>query len=185
MRRKIVSIGLCLVMVVAMLMVPAITDSTVGTEQAEALRWMRSNSVTAEGSMMLFRMYNPNSGEHFYTTNVAERNNLYYAGWDYELRWEVYPPGQGSPVYRLYNPNAGDHHYTMNYAEFSNLVSVGWVNEGIAFQAGGPCTVYRQYNPNAVAGSHNYTPSQAENNSLVMAGWYGEGYAWSVLDYEY
>ena len=32
----------------------------------------------------MFRMYNPNSGEHFYTGNQAERDTLVQAGWKYE-----------------------------------------------------------------------------------------------------
>ena len=32
----------------------------------------------------MYRLYNPNSGEHFYTASVSERNNLYDLGWHYE-----------------------------------------------------------------------------------------------------
>ncbi|WP_347401781.1 hypothetical protein [Candidatus Enterococcus murrayae] len=62
----------------------------------------------------IFRLYNPNSGEHFYTANGTEVNNLKKAGWkDEVLGWLA--PSSGSNVYRLYNPNAkkaGAHHYT-------------------------------------------------------------------------
>nr|WP_200849506.1 hypothetical protein [Enterococcus sp. CSURQ0835] len=30
------------------------------------------------------RMYNPNSGEHFYTASLSERNALLNAGWQHE-----------------------------------------------------------------------------------------------------
>lgn len=35
-------------------------------------------------SVQMHRVYNPNSGEHFYTQNVAEKNNLVSKGWRYE-----------------------------------------------------------------------------------------------------
>lgn len=59
----------------------------------------------------MYRLYNPNSGEHFYTANTVERDKVKKAGWKYEgIGWNA--PASGDPVYRLYNPNAGDHHYS-------------------------------------------------------------------------
>lgn len=85
-------------------------------------------------SVQMYRVYNPNSGEHFYTQNVAEKNNLVSKGWRYEgIGWNG--PTSGNPVYRLYNPNAGDHHYTLNANEKNNLVSKGWRYEGLAWYA--------------------------------------------------
>jgi len=72
-----------------------------------------SNPATTPpaNSVQMYRVYNPNSGEHFYTQNVAEKNNLVSKGWRYEgIGWNG--PTSGNPVYRLYNPNAGDHHYS-------------------------------------------------------------------------
>ena len=64
----------------------------------------------------MYRLYNPNSGEHFYTASVTERDHLDQIGWDDEgIAWYV-PTETGDPVYRLYNPYAGDHHYTMDRA---------------------------------------------------------------------
>lgn len=54
------------------------------------------------GSIEMYRKYNPNSGEHFYTSQVNEKNNLVSLGWNYEgIGW--YAPSTGDPVYRLYN----------------------------------------------------------------------------------
>lgn len=58
----------------------------------------------------VYRMYNPNAGDHHYTLNVNERF-LIKSGWRYEgVAWKS--SGQ-YPLYRLYNPNvrAGSHHY--------------------------------------------------------------------------
>lgn len=125
------------------------------------------------------RLYNPNSGEHFYTKNMVEKNVLVKAGWTYEgVGW--YAPDNGQPVYRVYNRNSGDHHYTMNGNEKNLLVSKGWSYEGIGWYSDVNKTVplYRAYNPNAQAGSHNYTTNQAEQTSLVRAGWKNEGIGW-------
>ena len=66
------------------------------------------------GYVDMYRLYNPNSGEHFYTANPAEKNNLVSLGWRYEgIGWTA-PKKSNTPVYRLYNPNSGDHHYTVN-----------------------------------------------------------------------
>ena len=82
----------------------------------------------------MYRLYNPNSGEHFYTQNVAEKNNLVSKGWKYEgIGWNG--PTSGNPVYRLYNPNAGDHHYTLHAYEKDNLIKKGWKYEGLAWYA--------------------------------------------------
>ena len=126
------------------------------------------------------RLYNPNSGEHFYTASMGERDHLVSVGWKYEgVGWTA--PSSGDPVYRLYNSNAGDHHYTKSVAERNMLVSVGWNYEGIGWysedaERGVP--LYRQYNPNAKAGAHNYTTSKVENDYLVSLGWRAEGIAW-------
>lgn len=127
----------------------------------------------------MYRLYNPNSGEHFYTPSMEERTNVVAAGWRYEgIGW--YAPKSGEPVYRLYNPNAGDHHYTMSSAEKGSLVLVGWRYEGIGWYSDTAHTnpIYREYNPNATSGAHNFTGSLVENQNLVNAGWRYEGIAW-------
>ncbi len=136
--------------------------------------------LVSAGNVNMYRMYNPNSGEHFYTAKSNERDSLIKVGWDYEgTGWVA--PSKGDPVYRLYNPNAGDHHYTLNENEKNMLINVGWKYEGVGWYSAktkGAIPVYRQYNPNAKAGAHNFTTSKAENNALVKAGWYAESIAW-------
>ncbi|MDH6365288.1 hypothetical protein M2139_002283 [Enterococcus sp. PF1-24] len=127
----------------------------------------------------MHRLYNPNSGEHFYTANVTEKNNLIKAGWNDEgLGWIA--PTSGEEVYRLYNGNSGDHHYTLNEAEKNNLVTAGWKYEGIGWYSSTDkeLPLYRAYNPNAVTGTHNYTTSNGEQKQLLSAGWNDEGIAW-------
>lgn len=142
------------------------------------------SSVTETGSTVdMLRLYNPNSGEHFYTGNASEKDSLVNAGWQYEgIGWVS--PTEGADVYRLYNPNTGDHHYTTNAAEKDNLANAGWKYEGVCWKSGGEIPAYRVYNPNARgAGSHHYTTSQSEAQSLVRAGWKDENVGWMVAGY--
>lgn len=127
----------------------------------------------------VYRLYNPNSGEHFYTRSRNEAQNLVNVGWKYEgVGWKA-PSTSKTPVYRVYNPNAGDHHFTISKSERDNLVKAGWKDQGVAFYSddakGVP--VYRQYNPNAKSGAHNFTTSKTENDNLVKLGWKPEGIA--------
>ena len=133
-------------------------------------------------AIAMHRLYNPNSGEHFYTASAQERDYLDKIGWNYEgIGW--YAPTEGDDVYRLYNPNAGDHHYTMSASERDWLVSLGWRYEGVGWKSADKDGVplYRQYNPNATTGSHNYTTSKSENDHLVSLGWRAEGIGWYGL----
>ena len=130
-------------------------------------------------SEAVYRLYNPNSGEHFFTKSTTEKDQLTQAGWQYEaISWQSYT--RGVPVYRVYNPNAGDHHYTTNLAEVKMLVAAGWHDEGISFNAANDKkqATYRLYNPNAKSGAHHYTMSIGERDALVNDGWQSEGIAW-------
>jgi len=143
-----------------------------------------SKSVTFRivkvATITMHRLYNPNSGEHFYTAKAGERDHLVGVGWKYEgVGWTA-PATSSTPVYRLYNANAGDHHYTMKTAEKDALVKMGWKYEGVGWYSDDAKGVplYRQYNPNAISGSHNYTANKKENDVLVTMGWKAEGIGW-------
>ncbi len=128
----------------------------------------------------MFRLYNPNSGEHFYTADVNEKNNLVSVGWKYEgIGWTA-PATSDKPVYRLYNQNGGEHHYTLDASERDFLVSLGWKFEDIGWYSADTdgIPLYRQYNPNAFANNHNYTADKSENDWLVSLGWKYEGIGW-------
>lgn len=130
----------------------------------------------------MHRLYNKWTGEHFYTAQANERDELVKVGWTYEgVGW--YAPSTGERVYRLYNRfvEGGDHHYTMSEDEYESLWRLGWRQEGLAWRSANKSSgipVYRQYNPYATTGTHNYTPNKAENDALVRAGWREEGIAW-------
>lgn len=142
------------------------------------------SSVHAENYTPVYRLYNPNTGEHFYTTNTVEYQYLEKNGWNDEgIGW--YAVNHGKAVYRLYNPNAkgGDHYYTMNKGEAQFLIQQGWKidnNWAPAFYSYGDTNLYVAYNPNAQSGAHNYTTNAAEQNMLLNSGWLFGAVAWKV-----
>lgn len=135
-------------------------------------------SSSSEDTVAVFRMYNKNSGEHFYTINEKEAAEISAIGWLYEGVGWMSPKKSSSPVYRVYNPNAGDHLYTLDRIEYRWLIGLGWKDEGIAFYSDEDKTIpiYREYSPLAVTGTHNYTTDPAEDEWLVTEiGWNHEG----------
>lgn len=144
-----------------------------------------AGTAMATETQTMYRLYNPNSGEHFYTADANERAATIGAGWNDEGTAWVAPKSSSTPVHRLYSGT--DHHYTMDAGEKDALIACGWSYEGIGWYSDDAKGVplYRQFNPNVDpgaptnnSGSHNYTTSKAEHDSLVAGGWKGEGVAW-------
>jgi surface antigen len=163
------------------LMDNGMTFDEVARAEREARAAELCETLAEDGAM--YRLYNPYSGEHFYTSSVNEVCMLVVEGWQYEGAGWVAPATSSTPVYRLYNPYAGDHHYTTSSFERDHLIDVGWNDEGIGWYSDDTRSVpvYRQYNPYAEVGTHNYTTSAYERDSLVGIGWRDEGVGWYAL----
>lgn len=151
----------------------------------ERIAWVAAH---AQVRNPIYRLYNPNSGEHFYTMDCDEMHALSSLGWRQEgVAWQSYIEDDAMPVYRLYNPNSGDHHYTADQREYSILGKLGWRQEGISWKAA-PAqdtyyqAVYRLYNPNATVGQHHFTRSYEEARALVALGWKNENIAFYTED---
>ena len=143
-------------------------------------------SVTPDVEIQtMFRLYNPNSGEHFYTASPVERAATIAAGWlDEGYAWTA-PVKSNTPVYRLYSGT--DHHYTTSEVERDYLMSIGWSDEGIGWYSDDAKGVglHRLFNPNVDlsaptnnSGSHHYTTSDVERDNLVSLGWSYENVGW-------
>lgn len=150
---------------------------------ASNINWIQNN-VPALKATALYRVYNPNNGEHLYTRNLNEVISLTKVGWNYE-GVNSQQPATGNAVYRLYNPNSGEHFYTLSSYERDSLVKAGWRYEQIPFysDAAKHTAIYRLFNPNAKGKqiSHFYTSSSAERDSLVKIGWRYEQISWYGL----
>lgn len=130
----------------------------------------------------LWRFYNLETGEHFYTAIEEERLALIeMRQWQAEGVGWIAPKLSTTPVYRVYNANSDDHHYTTDANERDVLVRLGWLDEGVGWYSDslGTVPVYRQYNPNALfSGAHNYTVYQEEKEALISYGWLDEEIGW-------
>ncbi|MDO4538268.1 MAG: hypothetical protein Q4B54_08910 [Coriobacteriales bacterium] len=125
----------------------------------------------------MLRLYNPGSGEHFYTAKAGEKDLLVKEGWKFEGIgfYAANSSSSKTKVNRLYN--GFDHHYASD-GEAALLEKLGWKNEGVAFyssEAADRIGLYRLYNPNASSGAHHYTTSTGELELLKKAGWKYEG----------
>lgn len=148
---------------------------------------------------IVYRMYNPITSEHLFTTDKAEYESLVAHDWKKEGEAWSSSLDSAVGVYRLYNPGLGalgkmSHHYTTNKEEADDLVeNHGWVydndkkpifysaeSNASAFDGAEP--VYRLYNGGLSA--HHYTLDSDENSSLIKNhGWSGEGigfYAYAI-----
>lgn len=137
--------------------------------------------IHADDSVIaVYRLYNPNTGEHFFTDSEEEKESLAAEGWKAEGVGFYAHSSDGDPVYRLYNPNGGEHHYTMDKTERKTLIKAGWEDEGICFYSDEEeaIAVLRAFNPNASSNNHNYTESETEQSSLLSEGWVDEGVSW-------
>ncbi len=149
-----------------------------------------AGELTVIGKDAVYRMYNPTTSEHLFTTDADEYAGLVAHGWKQEGEaWAS--PADGKGVYRLYNAGLGalgkmSHHYTTDKAEAEKLVAEnGWVydnggkplfysaeDESGAFEGAAP--VYRLYNGGLSA--HHYTMDKSEADGLVKnSGWTLEG----------
>lgn len=129
-----------------------------------------NSAITNAGKQALYRVYNPNSGDHVYTLSLHEAQYLRDRGWSYEgVAWTA--PESGADVWRLYCK--GQHHYTASVHERDALIAMGWINEGPAFKSSGSRPIYRLYNPNS--GAHLLTARAKEHDALTAAGWKCEG----------
>jgi C1A family cysteine protease len=124
----------------------------------------------------LYRYWNSDAGDHFYTTDWNELGNGNY-GWAFEGIQCYVRPSQAAntvPLYRYWNSDAGDHFYTTDWNELGNG-NYGWAFEGIQCYvypapANDTLPLFRYWNGDI--GDHFYTTSWDE----LGRGNYGWGF---------
>ena len=99
--------------------------------------YLLNGKVTIESveAVPYYRLYNPSSFEHHWTTDANEYNVLGTLSWIREGAdgYVFASPVTGSePLYRLYNPNTGLHQWTIDTNEKNVLIGLGFIDEGIA-----------------------------------------------------
>lgn len=136
------------------------------------------SSARTDKVLGLYRLYNPWTGEHLFTTSTKERDDLVSGGWRFENAAIRVHTQLGDPVYRLLNPWTGEHHYTTDAKEVEQDVQAGWKNEGITFRSSGSKGMVSMYNPHVKSFYHHYTSDPAEIARMERDGWIRENIKW-------
>jgi hypothetical protein len=137
----------------------------------------------------VFRFNDTNTGDHFYTTSVAEKDsilanlpNYHYEG----AQWSTPDQGAGTlDVFRFFDTDHGSHFFTTSTAERDSIIKnlSAYHYEGVAFEAyadagtAGGLTLERFYNTQT--GLHHFSASASEtfgiNHGAAGANWVDEG----------
>lgn len=139
------------------------------------------DSAIPSGSTPVYRLYNPRTKLHHFTTDINERETLAANGWNDERIVFFAQQNGGTAIYRLYNPKDENHLWTADSRERNALVGNGWHDENVAWHApdSGTTPVYRLYF--TASGEHLYTTDYNEYQKLASSGWNQEGIAWQGL----
>lgn len=150
-------------------------------------------SNTTHHSDSTYRFWSNKHTAHFFTSSVAERNQIIaqypsetwkYEGIAYRTFQSPYD-GELKPVYRFYSGVHGAHFYTQSEQEKNEVIQKysphTWNYEGVAFYAynkavPGTKPVYRFWSSAHTA--HFFTMSEAEKNQIIQT------YPESVWKYE-
>ena len=83
----------------------------------------------------VYRLYDPVSTQHLYTSDDAEIIKLVGDGWTKEGTAYYVDDAHTAPVYRMFNPATGEHQFSGSTSQITSLEAGGWVKEGVAYYA--------------------------------------------------
>ncbi|MCB2187326.1 MAG: hypothetical protein KQJ78_12965 [Deltaproteobacteria bacterium] len=120
-------------------------------ESSDPAKLFYMSAEQAPGTVPLHRLYNANSGRHYYTKSNAERDSLVALGWVFErdegclFTSAAAAPADAIEVFHLYHPVIGTHLYTKNAYEAAWVVanlppwqqhtSLGWAYNSLTVGA--------------------------------------------------
>jgi hypothetical protein len=148
----------------------------------------------ASGEAVLYRFFRPETGTHFYSTSVSERNSV-VRSWIYRYEGPVgfvqtrssTAPGTRA-LHRFLQPGTGTHFYTSTASERDAVLTYPqYRSEGAAARVlttagAGRVPVYRFFRPGT--GTHLYTSSAAERDAVKQLPEYTyEGIAFYLRPY--
>jgi len=165
-----------------------------GTWQAASASYTLIVNPKVTTGTAMYRIMNPSTGEHFYTSSAKEvQVNVGSGAWKYEgIGW--FAPTSGTQVYRLAAiPGSGSagHLFTTSTKERDAALAsrnpVGqpyWKCETgagmpacVGWYSGGTIPVFRAFYPGS--GQHNYTTDTNEQRVITtQQGWKDEGIGW-------
>ncbi|TDL15780.1 hypothetical protein BD410DRAFT_796054 [Rickenella mellea] len=101
--------------------------------------------IPSTSTVPFFRLYNPTSGDHFFTTSESEvESAISNSGYTFQnIAASVYPTKicNSTSLFRLYNSFSGDHFYTTSATERDTAIAIsGYTSEGTAAFVLQPCS---------------------------------------------
>ncbi len=110
----------------------------------------------------VYRLFNPASAKHLYSSDQNEIAVLTSAGWLNEgVAFYVADDNNTIPVYRLFNPELNEHQFTCDLGYGHYMETLGWKIEGIAFYSlEGINNFYTTEGRAAYSSNHNYYQEQ-------------------------
>lgn len=145
----------------------------------QIIDWMTEYAPDPEiAENVVFRFYNEDTGVHFLTTSIEERDMIITSMPTFRYEGRAFTtsaePDDGLAVFRFFNAETGAHFYTASETERDTILSQlpAFNFEGVAFYAfeegaADRQAVYRFYNTET--GTHFYTASGSERDD-VLAG---------------
>ena len=137
-------------------------------------QWLDAPSTTVRTT--IYRFYNTQTGAHFYTSSVAERDLVITKLREYNYEGPAFfafgaaAPGT-SPVHRFYNTRNNTHFYTMDEQERAHIqATMPWYQYNYitwfatTSPTGGAMPMFRFYH--AQAQTHFYTMNASERDSI-------------------
>lgn len=150
-----------------------------------------ADPIGANSGYPVYRLHSPGTGNHIWTTNLAEKNHYLANGYTDEgiafssisdKAQEQAPPQNKALVYRFNIPQTRTHLWTTDINERDVLISRGYAYEGVGWQSSTQTSdkpVYRLYAPSIQR--HLYTTDINERTILLSSGgWRDEGIAYYV-----
>ncbi|MCU1524499.1 MAG: hypothetical protein JWO18_1393 [Microbacteriaceae bacterium] len=154
-------------------------------------------------ALPVYRFWNPQSNDHFYTMNKAERDHIIASYstsvWRYEgVAFDAFPTQRAGtvPLYRFWSPRLQGHFFTANGTEKDQIIRTyaasTWSYEGVAFYvypdnttAANTVEVARFWS--GTTQQHFYTTDPVETAGIIrdypIRVWSFEGYNFRVPSY--
>jgi len=105
------------------------------SSEGQAFQLFKDSGQTT-GTSDVYRLFNPTTGDHFYTASAAEKDVAAGAGYNVEGSvGAAYtaPTENSTAVERYFQAATGQHFYTSDAKEAENLGALGFQREGVAF----------------------------------------------------
>ena len=133
-----------------------------------------TNALVPDG---VYRFFNTDTGTHFYSANITERDSIITNLPNFNLEGPSFKAadtanGPTASVFRFFNTDTGTHFFTQSTVErdsiIENLPSFNLEGEaylGYTEQVAGSTPLYRFFNTDT--GTHFYTAAEAEKDSII------------------